>query len=90
MNILIRGVNTLLLAGILLVLTLIFLRMPITLDDLRNAKPEKRKALLLKQAFVHLTEPITVTVDNTPLSVEIDGTPTVEIDNVPLPVQIQR
>lgn len=90
MNTMIRFVNTILLAGVLAVLILIFLRMPITLADLNNAKPGERKALMLRQAFVRLTEPISVSVENTPLSVEIEGTPSVEIDNTPLPVEIQR
>ena len=73
--------NTLLLAGILAALVLIFMRMPITLGDFKNAKPQDRKALLLRQSFVHLTEPISVTVENSPLSVEIENTPlSVEIE----------
>lgn len=37
--------------------------------------------MLLKQSLVHLTDSVSVTVENTP---------TVEMDNLPLSVQIER
>lgn len=74
MNNALRIINALLLAAILAVLILIFQRMPITLADFKNADPEDRKALFLKQTLVHLRDTV---------SVEIQGTPSVEIDNVP-------
>jgi hypothetical protein len=57
--------------------------------DLNNATPADRKAMLLR-IRIRLTDTIPVTVENTPVAVEIDGTPTVEIDHVPLSVQIER
>ncbi len=98
MNTFLRSLNSVLLAAILAVLSLVFHRMPITLADFKDAKPSEREAMLLRRALVQLTDRVSVTVDNTPLpveiegtpTVEIDGTPTVEIDNTPLPVQIQR
>jgi hypothetical protein len=82
MNTTLRIINTLLLAAILAVLMLMFKRMPVTLADVRNAKPEDRKAMLLKQSLVRLTDTVSVSVENSSLSVEIE--------NVPLSVQIER
>lgn len=82
MNTALRIINTLLLAAILAVLTLIFQRMPITLADFKNAKPQDRKELILKQAFVYLRDTVSVSVENNPLSVEVE--------NVPLSVEIER
>ena len=45
---------------------------------------------MLLRIRIRLTDTIPVTVENTPVAVEIDGTPTVEIDHVPLSVQIER
>jgi hypothetical protein len=67
-----HALNTLLLLGIFAALVIIVHRMPITLGDLKNATRQDRQALLLRQSLVHLEDTVSVEVENTPLSVEIE------------------
>jgi len=62
-----------LLAAILIIQILILQRMPPTLNDIRKAKGDARRELMLKQPIIRaeISEPLRVEVDNTPLEVEI-------------------
>jgi hypothetical protein len=65
MNIALRIINTLLLAGILAILTLIFLRMPPTIGELENARRETdRQAILLRKPIIDaaVQEPLRVEI----------------------------
>jgi hypothetical protein len=65
MKILFRSLNTALLAGILWILVLIFMRMPPTVGELQNAKREKdQQAILLRKPIVEaaIEEPLKVEI----------------------------
>lgn len=66
MNAFLRNINAVFLAGILLILIVIYRRMPPTLGDFRGAKGDAATALNLRLPVLHCTfqEPISVEVNN--------------------------
>ncbi len=75
---LLRGINTLLLAGILAALILILLRMPPTFEDLSAASAKGEGAKLLQKrplvySEVNLPSPLPVEIENSPLDVNVEN-----------------
>ena len=77
--------TNILLAGVLVLLVLIWHRMPPTAGEIAAAKGSDRKALTMRQPVVRatITDTLDVNVENTSLDVEVGNA-------LPIPVTIEK